>query len=68
MAAYELQLGTYALAARQLLGRLPDRVELVLLADDCRRLSLEVTEDRLTAIQQRLRTAMAVVINGAAAH
>lgn len=68
LAAYELQLGTYALAARQLLGRLPDRVELVLLADDCRRLSLEVTEDRLTAIQQRLRAAMAVMINGAAAH
>lgn len=61
LVVYELQLGTYALAIRQLLGRIPDRVELVLLADDCRRLSLDVNEALLADVEKRLNAAIAVV-------
>ncbi len=62
LAAYELQLGTYALAARQLLGRVPDRVELAFLADDGRRISMPVSEPTLQAIEARLKAAMTAVV------
>ncbi len=62
LAVYEMQMGTYALAIRQLLGRLPDSVELVLVAEDCRRLALPVTEEYLQEIESRLAAAIAVVI------
>lgn len=60
LAAYELQMGTYALAVKQLIGRVPDRTELIFVAEGCRRLTLEVNKEFLTEVEERLDAAMAV--------
>jgi len=64
LAAYELQLGTYALAARQLLGRLPDRVALALLDDGSRCVELPLSEEFISGIESRLRRAIEKAVNG----
>ncbi len=61
-AVYELQMGTYALAVRQLLGRLPDSLELWLLAEGCRRIEFSVDETFLSGIELRLTAAISAVI------
>jgi ATP-dependent helicase/nuclease subunit A len=55
---YELQLGVYCLAVKEMLDRLPDRVELVLIRDGVQRLSLTPTEEFTRHIADRVRQAM----------
>ena len=59
LADYEIQLGLYALAVEQLLGRLPDRVELVFMRQEVKRVVFEPTRARLAGITHRVEQALA---------
>ncbi len=54
LAAYEIQLGLYALAVRELIGRSPDRTELVFVRQGVDRVVFEPTENRLTDVINRV--------------
>jgi ATP-dependent helicase/nuclease subunit A len=54
LAAYEIQLGLYALAVGELIGRLPDRIELVFVRQGIDRVVFDPTEDRLADVISRV--------------
>jgi ATP-dependent helicase/nuclease subunit A len=54
LADYEIQLGLYALAVRELIGRPPDRTELVFVRQGIDRVVFEPTEDRLADVISRV--------------
>jgi ATP-dependent exoDNAse (exonuclease V) beta subunit len=56
---YGVQMALYALAARELLGRLPDTVEIVAVHDEVRRYRVEVSKAFLAAISRRVDSAVA---------
>jgi ATP-dependent helicase/nuclease subunit A len=58
LADYEIQLGLYALAVRQFVQRLPDRIELVFLRSGVDRVVFEPTEARLAEITSRVGNAI----------
>lgn len=58
LAEYEIQLGLYALAARELLKRLPDRIELVFVRQRVDRVAFEPHLDRLSQITARVARAL----------
>lgn len=55
---YGIQLGLYALAARDLLGRLPDRVEVILLGGELQRVGFELTEQFVQDVTARVSAAL----------
>ncbi len=54
IADYEIQLGLYALAVRQFLRRLPDRIELVFIRNGVDRVPFHPTESNLEQITARV--------------
>jgi ATP-dependent helicase/nuclease subunit A len=58
VADYEIQLGLYALAVRELIGRAPDRIELVFVRQGVDRVVFEPTDDRLADITARVERAI----------
>ena len=56
---YELQVALYALAARELIGALPERVELVLVQRDIRRVPIELSDRFLAQASRRIDAALA---------
>jgi len=58
IAEYELQLGCYAFAAKELLGRFPDRIELVLLRNAAESIRYTPTTEQLATLEQRVTQAM----------
>jgi ATP-dependent helicase/nuclease subunit A len=63
LAPYEIQLGLYALAVRELIQRLPDRIELVFPREKVERILFAPTESRLSAITARVHHAIAHLRN-----
>ena len=59
VADYEIQLGLYALAVRQFLKRLPDRIELVFIRNGVDRVSFQPTESKLEEITARVSRVLA---------
>ena len=57
LAAYEIQLGLYALAVRELIGRLPDTVELVFVRQGVDRVIFEATYEVLNGVIERVNHA-----------
>jgi ATP-dependent helicase/nuclease subunit A len=54
LADYEIQLGLYALAVRDLIGRLPDKVELVFVQQGVDRIVFELTDGKLGEVIDRI--------------
>jgi ATP-dependent helicase/nuclease subunit A len=63
IAAYEIQLGLYALAVREFLKRLPDRIELAFIRNGVDRVLFEPTESKLEEIATRVSRALAETRN-----
>jgi len=55
---YDLQLALYAMAVREMIGRLPDSVELVLIHDHIERIPFPLTDDVLADIGARVDAAI----------
>jgi len=55
---YGIQLCLYALAVRELLGRLPDQVEVLLLAEQAQRLTFDLSEEFLRDAGQKVDAAI----------
>jgi ATP-dependent helicase/nuclease subunit A len=59
LADYEIQLGMYALAVREFLKQLPDRIELVFVRNGLARVAFEAGAERLTDVTTRVHRAVA---------
>jgi RecB family exonuclease len=58
LADYEIQLGLYALAVRELIGRVPDQIELVFVRQGVDRVVFEPTAERLADVVSRVNQVM----------
>jgi ATP-dependent exoDNAse (exonuclease V) beta subunit len=58
LADYEIQLGLYALATRQFLNRIPERIELAFIRQGVDRVVFEPTESRLADVRHRVEQAL----------
>jgi ATP-dependent exoDNAse (exonuclease V) beta subunit len=64
LADYEIQMGLYALAVREFLKRLPDRIELVFIRNGVDRVPFEPTESKLDEVTARVARVLADSIGG----